>query len=38
MLGYGPTGSERIANEYGIAWHPYTPLGKPARHPPRLSE
>lgn len=38
MLGYSPTGSERIATEYGVAWHHYAPLGKPARRPPRLSE
>lgn len=38
MLGYSPTGSERIATEYGIAWPHYAPLGRPARRPPRLSE
>lgn len=38
MLGYSPTGSERIAIEYGVAWHRYAPFGKPARRPPRLSE
>ncbi len=33
MLGYSPTGSERIATEYGTTWQRYAAIDHHPRHP-----
>ncbi|MGO1316706.1 MAG: hypothetical protein ACTMIR_06705 [Cellulomonadaceae bacterium] len=36
MLGYSPTGSERIAIEYGATWQHYAAIDREPRRPPHL--
>ncbi|GGM63220.1 hypothetical protein [Microbacterium saperdae] len=36
MLGYSPTGSERIATEYGVTWQQYAAIDRDPRRPPHL--